>query len=109
VADPAGGRFGYGDGAKRGFHVAAGSTLAEARDFLHRRKTWTLVIADYHLPDGNGIELCDWLDAQGCRAPVLLMSASPHGYALCSGLAFLPKPFPIEQLEEFVRNVQRRV
>jgi DNA-binding response OmpR family regulator len=93
---------------KRGFHVAAGTTLAEARTFLHRRKNWTLVISDYHLPDGNGVELCDWIRDQRCDAPVLLMSSSPHCASLCEGIEFLPKPCPLEKLEAYVRNVQFR-
>jgi DNA-binding response OmpR family regulator len=92
---------------KRGFHVAAGSSLADAMEFFHRRKKWTLIIADYHLPDGTGGELHDWLREQGCDAPLLLMSASPHCATLCAGLNYMSKPFPLEKLEEYVRSTQR--
>jgi DNA-binding response OmpR family regulator len=94
---------------KRGFHVAAGSCLADVRPFLHRRKNWTLIICDYHLPDGTGAELYEWVREQGCDAPVLLMSGSPHCATLCAGYDYLPKPFPIEKLEAYVRNVQHHV
>lgn len=90
---------------KRGFHVAAGSTLAEAKEFFHRRKSWTLVVADYHLPDGNGWELCCWMREQQRTTPFLLMSGSPHCAAMCEGADFLPKPFPLEKLEAYVRTV----
>lgn len=93
---------------KRGFHVAAGTSIAEAGLYFHRRKSWTLIIADYHLPDGTGVELCDWVRSQGCDAPVLLMSANPGGAALCAGFAYLPKPFRIEELESYVRKLQHR-
>jgi two-component system response regulator HydG len=92
---------------KRGFHVAAGSTLADVRDFLHRRKTWTLVIADYYLPDGNGVEVRDWMDQEGCRAPLLLLSSNPHCETPCEGIQYLAKPFAIEKLDQYVRTVPR--
>lgn len=94
---------------KRGFHVAAGSTLAEARIFCHRHKTWALVISDYHLPDGTGWELCCWLREQiATPPPFLLMSGSVRGEALCTGLDFLAKPFLLEQLESRVRLLLNR-
>jgi two-component system, OmpR family, response regulator RegX3 len=94
---------------KRGFHVAAGSSIAEAKTFFHRRKTWTLVMADYHLPDGNGWELCCWVREQpGTPPPFLLMSGSAYGEALSTGVDFLQKPFAIAELEERVRAMLRR-
>lgn len=91
---------------KRGFHVAAGSSLAEARTYYHRHKTWSLVISDYHLPDGTGFELCCWLREQTREAPpFLLMSGSANCSALCPGVDFLAKPFPLDTLEARVRSV----
>lgn len=89
---------------KRGFHVAASATMAEARTFLHRRKAWTLVIADYHLPDGTGLELF-WCvrDQAGVATPVLLMSGSAQAAALCAGIDYLAKPFSLADLERRVR------
>ena len=94
---------------KRGFHVAAGASIAEAKMFFHRRKTWTLVMSDYHLRDGNGWELCCWIrDQPGSPPPFLLMSGSAHGEALCTGVDFLPKPFAIADLEARVRTMLGR-
>jgi DNA-binding response OmpR family regulator len=92
---------------KRRFHVAAGHSLADAKTFFHRRKNWTLIISDCHLADGTGGELCDWIRDQGCDSPIVLMSSSPHCGAF-GDVDFLPKPFPMEKLEEFVRTAQRR-
>jgi DNA-binding response OmpR family regulator len=93
---------------KRRFHVAAGNSLADAKAFFHRCKSWTLIISDYHLADGTGGELCDWLRDQGCDAPMLLMSSSPHCGAFAGDVDFLPKPFTLEKLEAFVRSAQRQ-
>jgi DNA-binding response OmpR family regulator len=90
---------------KRGFHVAACENLAEAKIMFHRRSTWTLVIADYHLPDGTGAELCSWIQDQSQNTPCLLTSGSPHFSALCTDTDFLSKPFPLEKLETHVRSV----
>jgi DNA-binding response OmpR family regulator len=83
---------------KRAFHVAPAASLSEAKTLFRRRRSWSLVIADYHLPDGY------WLHEQpGAAPPVLLMSGNPHGAALCMGIDFLAKPFRVEALEKRVR------
>jgi len=84
---------------RRGFHVAAAASLAEAREFLHRRKAWTLVISECHLPDGTGWELQAGLKEQGLKTPFLLLSSSPLSATLCAGTDFLVKPFSPAKLE----------
>lgn len=95
---------------KRGFHVAAANTLADAKAFCHRRRSWTLVIADYHLPDGTGWELCCWMEEQagGRAVPFLLISGSPKCASLCPGADYLAKPFSLEALEARVRSLVGR-
>jgi DNA-binding response OmpR family regulator len=93
---------------KRGFHVAAGATMAEAKDFFSRRKTWALILAEYHLPDGTGWELCCWVRDQARTTPFLLMSGSPQCATLCAGADYLAKPFPLEELEGRVRALVGR-
>ncbi|MBL9209361.1 MAG: response regulator transcription factor [Opitutaceae bacterium] len=84
---------------RRGFHVAAAASLAEAREYLHRRKSWTLVISECHLPDGTGWELHSTLKEQGLTTPFLLLSSSPFSATLCAGADFLAKPFSPAKLE----------
>ena len=93
---------------KKGFHVAAAANLAEMMEYFHRRRDWTLIIADFHLPDGSGAELCNWVEDQGSSTPVLLLSGSPHAATLCAGHDYLQKPVPITELEAYVRNVRRK-
>lgn len=92
---------------KRGFHVAAAGTLAEARMFCERHKSFSLVVADYHLPDGTGAEFCWWLrEETHATPPFLLMSGSMVGTVTCpAGVDFLAKPFTLEELEGRVRTL----
>ena len=89
---------------KRGIHVAAITSFAEARELFYRCKTWTYIVSNCHLPDATGVELQDWLQAQGCNTPVLLTSANPHYGAGGSGSNFLAKPFSMETLENVIRR-----
>lgn len=95
---------------KRGFHVAAGGTLAEAKTFLQQRKAWSLVLSDYHLPDGTAMELMCWArDQAGSTTPFLLMSGSLNIAALCQGVDYLAKPFRASDLEARVRALLGRM
>jgi len=84
---------------RRGFHVAAAANLAEAREYLYRRKAWTLVITECHLPDGTGWELQALLKEHGMKSPFLMLSSSPFSATLCAGADFLVKPFSPAKLE----------
>ena len=93
---------------KRGFHVAAAENINEAKMVFQRRKFWTLVLCDYHLPDGLGWDLAAWVHEQSEKTPVLLMSGSPYCSTLCAGIDYLAKPFPPEKLEQYVRALPLR-
>src|SRR5215212_4929022 len=54
---------------RRGFHVASAKSIAEAKELFSRHALWTLVISDYHLPDGTGLDLKAWLQHQPAGAP----------------------------------------
>ena len=93
---------------KRGFQVAAAANVAEAKEVFRRRKTWTLVMADYHLPDDTGWDLYCWVREQPGDTPFLLMSGSPQCSVLCAGTDFLPKPFTLEKIDAYVRTLGQR-
>ncbi len=94
---------------RRGFHVAAGASLAEARTFFHRHKKWSLVISDFHLDDGTGWELCCWIREQSSAPPpFLLISGSVQREAIDTGLDFLAKPFSVSALDARVQTMLAR-
>lgn len=89
------------------FHVLAAASLAEAKAFFDTRKSWTLLLADYHLPDGFGTELHAWMRESNPATPIpfLLMSGSVDGQLLSQGIEYLAKPFTLFQLDAAVRRV----
>jgi DNA-binding response OmpR family regulator len=88
---------------KRGFHVGAAGSLNEAKSLFARRKSWTMVIAEFHLPDGTGWELCTWLRDQKNHTPFLLTSTTPVYAVPSKGMDYLSKPFSLDQLEARVQ------
>lgn len=60
--------------SKRGFEVAAVSTVAAARKSLSE-EAFSLVLCDMRLPDEDGISLLQWMAGQGMTAPVIVMTS----------------------------------
>jgi DNA-binding response OmpR family regulator len=78
-------------------------TLADARTQLRTLRP-RLVLADLHLPDGNGIELLAWMRADEALAgvPLVVVSADAtrqqREAALAAGAqAYLTKPLHIDE------------
>lgn len=91
---------------KRGFHVVAVATVAAAQTAFSRYPGWTLVIADYHLPDGNGWQLCCWIRSQNRGAPpFLLISGAATAQSYSSAVPFLAKPFSVAELAARVNTI----
>lgn len=70
-----------------------------------------LILLDIMLPDGNGIDICRSLKAEGSTQdiPVVLMSANINNKELLSTIPaqdFIGKPFDID---DFVRRIQRQL
>ena len=68
-----------------------------------------LIVLDVMLPDGNGIDVCSKLKADGRtkNVPVLMMSANADGSrvkAICKADEFIEKPFDIQ---DFVNKVYK--
>lgn len=85
--------------------VASAKKLLAERDFQ-------LCLTDMRLPDGNGLDLVDWMQSQGLRTPVAVITA--HGNvesavrALKSGaFDFISKPLDLAALRKIIGNALR--
>jgi DNA-binding response OmpR family regulator len=92
--------------------VQTASSCAEGAQLL-AAATFDVAVLDVMLPDGSGIELCARLRAQGCRVPVLLLTARGDVRDRVEGLEagaddYLVKPFALAELIARVRALARR-
>jgi two-component system, NtrC family, nitrogen regulation response regulator NtrX len=69
--------------------------------------SFTLVITDYHMPRASGLDVLTAVMARSPAVPVVIVSAHLHlePQVLAAGaVAFLAKPFTVEQLATLVRR-----
>ncbi len=91
-----------------GYEIVAATTLEEALQALHREKgRFDLLFSDSILPDGNGMDLLDRIQAQFPHIKALLSSGYTGEHPRLnlmqsSGIPFLQKPYTINQLLESV-------
>lgn len=80
-----------------------------AKEFIAGCET-CLVLSDYHLQDGNGVELLEWMKANGYRMPFLIMT----GYGDIPGAVeavkkgatdYLPKPIQTEKVRKMIAGL----
>ncbi len=87
--------------------VYPAGSVADAHQIL-ADYTVSMVITDYHLPDGNGFAVLNAARDIDQSIPVVLMSADSTiaTAALAAGAsAFLSKPFDMPKLLELLRQV----
>jgi two-component system, OmpR family, response regulator len=94
-----------------GYQVQQSSTLAQAYQGCTQELP-TLAILDSDLPDGEGIEFCQWLYPQG-NALILMLSARIRDIDLVSALQagvddYLKKPFGMPEFLARVAALLRR-
>lgn len=87
--------------------------MTAAKDFIAEIEP-DLILSDYRLQDGNGVELLEWMRANGYRTPFLIMT----GYGEIPGAVeavkkgatdYLPKPVQTEKvLDTLVSILQER-
>jgi two-component system, OmpR family, response regulator len=95
-----------------GFDVTTAQTGAEALR-LARDRPFDLVVLDVMLPDTDGFEVVTRLRREGCRVPVIFLTARDTEADKVTGLTlggddYLTKPFGLEELAARVRTVLRR-
>lgn len=97
---------------RQGAEVRLAQTRAEARKALEATQV-DLVILDWMLPDGSGIEFVREIRQHGKSVPVLMLSARSEVEDKVEGLNagaddYLPKPFSLDELLARLRSLLRR-
>lgn len=97
---------------KNGINARYVLSVDAAKVFLESHEV-NLVLSDFRLNDSNGVELLEWMKAQGYRMPFLIMT----GYgnipgaveAVKKGAAdYLPKPVQTEKVLGIIRGLLDR-
>ena len=97
---------------KNGINARYVLSVAAAKVFLEGHEV-DLVLSDFRLNDSNGVELLEWMKAQGYRIPFLIMT----GYgdipgaveAVKKGAAdYLPKPVQTDKVLGIIRGLLDR-
>lgn len=95
-----------------GHDVVGVGTVADIRPALAERPA-DLIVLDLNLPDGDGLNLCRELRAQGMTAGIIMVTARDSAIDRVLGLElgaddYLTKPFEPRELVARVRNLLRR-
>lgn len=96
-----------------GHMVDATSCVAEFRQ-LFSPSDHLIALIDLGLPDGDGIDLIDWLRARGKRLGIIVVSARSGTADKVRGLTvgadhYISKPFDLEELAATVAALVRRL
>lgn len=96
----------------RGFAVLACASIKEARAALSEKQL-ALLILDWELPDGNGVEICRHYREGGGTAPVLMLTArrsldDKEGGFDAGADDYVCKPFAVRELEARIQALMRR-
>jgi len=83
--------------------------LASARRELQGKQHYALCLTDLRLPDGDGIELLEWIQAHSPELPVAVITAHGHVEAAVRALKlgafdFVRKPLDITDLRKLVNQ-----
>ena len=95
-----------------GHEVRWSQTLAQAVEAMEEKGA-DLVLLDLGLPDGDGIDFCRELRAQGVIAPILIITARDSLKSRVSGLRegaddYVTKPFELPELLARIQGLLRR-
>lgn len=88
-------------------------TLSDARHFL-KVSSYDLILLDWELPDGPGVDLCRDLRRANDPVPILMLTGRSTIHDKATGLDigaddYLTKPFEIAELLARIRSLLRRL
>ena len=93
---------------RQGWHVQSAASVAEGRAAL-RDRSYEILIADLHLPDGEGTALLAGIEQPGLRGAILVTGAGIEESRACEGrerFGFcLKKPINGAEIVRIVRSI----
>ncbi|MBS4021059.1 MAG: response regulator [Dethiobacter sp.] len=97
---------------REGYSIDCAGTYKEARCFA-AENTYSLIILDIVLPDGNGLDLCATWRSAGKDTPILFLTARDDEIQVVRGLDaggddYVTKPFRMLELLSRIRALLRR-
>lgn len=98
--------------SERGFKVAVFATVNSVQEALKQHRP-TLLVADWNLPDGRGVDLCKMVRAQDPELPVILLTVRDNSQDMIRGFEcgaddYITKPFDMDVLYLRIRALLRR-
>ena len=95
-----------------GHHVMDASNIADARQILGNKK-FDLIVLDWGLPDGSGVDFCTELRNAGENASIMMLTGRARPAEKVQGLDsgaddYLSKPFHLKELILRVRSLVSR-
>lgn len=96
----------------RGYSVTSAEKIEKAEEII-RSDSFSLIILDVKLPDGNGYDFCASLRLNGVTTPILFLTACDEEIEIVRGLDvgaddYVTKPFKLLELLSRVRALIRR-
>ena len=97
---------------KEDYEPISACNCAECRK-LFEDNSFDLVILDVMLPDGNGVELCNFIRSTDTETPILFLTACDEEFQIVRGLDagaddYVTKPFRLLELLSRIRALLRR-
>ncbi len=97
---------------REGYTVDVAQTVRAAYACL-KSKTYSLLLLDVTLPDGNGMDVCRFVRERGNRTPIIFLTAMDEEVNVIRGLDsgaddYITKPFKLGELCSRIRAQLRR-
>ncbi len=98
--------------SREGYIVDVAQTVKTAYACLEA-KTYSLLLLDVTLPDGNGVDVCRFVRERGSLTPIIFLTAMDDEVHVIRGLDsgaddYITKPFKLGELYSRIRALLRR-